>query len=57
MELVPSVLSAQQVVYLDEQYQYLSYLRADAIERQRQELADGIRAEDRPTSFPVWVSD
>jgi hypothetical protein len=57
MELVPSVLSARQVVYLDEKYQYLSYWRADAIERQRQARADGTRAENSPLSFPLWVGD
>ncbi len=54
MELVPSVLSGQQVVYLDEQYQYLSYWRANAVERQRQSRADGTKSKDSPLSFPAW---
>lgn len=56
MELVPSVLTEEQVVYLDEQYQYMAYWRANAIEQQKRAAADGT-AEDRPASFPLWTGN
>ena len=40
LELAPSVLSTMQVVYLHDQYQYLSYNRTDSLERQRKQQAD-----------------
>ncbi|HLF13113.1 MAG TPA: hypothetical protein VJA26_18075 [Gammaproteobacteria bacterium] len=51
MELAPSVLALNQVVYLDEQYQYLSYQRADDLERGREGRADDPHF---PLTFPVW---
>jgi hypothetical protein len=51
MELAPSVLAPKQVAYLDAQYQYLSYKRANDLERDRRG-----RAEDPhfPLTVPVW---
>lgn len=57
MELAPSVLSAQQVVYLDEQYQHFAYLGANAWERYRQELADGASPEDVQLLIPTWLGE
>ena len=51
MELAPSVLAPNQIVYLDEQYQYLSRQRANDLERGRRG-----RAADPsfPLTFPAW---
>jgi hypothetical protein len=49
LELAPSVLSRKQVQYLSEQYQYLSYARANAVEVQRKARADQPNAD-----FPLW---
>jgi hypothetical protein len=51
-EQVASQLSAEQVGYLFEQYQRDSYLRADALERQRRARADE-NAEVLPLHYPV----
>lgn len=52
MELAPSVLSPEQATYLFEQYQYLSYERARALERQKERAA--ATGEDSPWSYPIW---
>lgn len=51
LELAPSVLSAEQVRYLFEQYQHMSYERAAALERQTRDAAAG---EDVLWSYPAW---
>lgn len=53
LELAPSVLSPKQAQYLSEQYQYLSYQRADALEAQRKARADHT-IEDGPVWYPAW---
>lgn len=57
MELVSSVLSAEQVVYLDRQYQFFALSRLDALEQQKQELFDGTRDEEDPLTFRAWSGD
>lgn len=52
LELAPSVLSPEQVVLLFEQYQYMSYQRADALELQKQRRADH-PTEDHPLAYPA----
>lgn len=47
IELAPSVLAPGQVVYLDEQYQYLSYKRTNDLERATNDP-------DYPLMFPEW---
>ena len=47
IELAPSVLAPDQVVYLDEQYQHLSYERANDLERATNDP-------NYPLMFPVW---
>jgi hypothetical protein len=54
MELAPSVLSADQVVYLHERYQYMAYRRADALELQRKQRANGTIAGDSLWWYPTW---
>jgi hypothetical protein len=54
MELAPSVLSPKQAVYLDEQYQYLSYQRANAIEGKKQSVADH-PGEDDVLFWTEWI--
>ena len=51
-EQAASVLAAEQVRYLFEQYQRDSYRRADALERQKKARADD-NAEDLPLHYPA----
>ena len=53
MELAPSVLSSEQVTYLFEQYEYLSYRRADSLESQKEAIANP-DVDDLPMHFPLW---
>jgi len=55
MELAPSVLSPEQATYLFEQYQYLSYERARALEQQKETVA--ATGEDSPWWYPAWSGD
>ncbi|MBN1240019.1 MAG: hypothetical protein JXB36_16065, partial [Gammaproteobacteria bacterium] len=54
VELAPSVLSPEQVVYLHGRYQDMSYRRFQDIERKRQEAADGTLDVDTVPSILVW---
>ena len=54
VELAPSVLSQDQVVYLHERYQNMAYRRADALELQRKQRADGTIAADSSWWYPTW---
>lgn len=51
IEQAPSVLSSEQVVLLDQMYQYASYQRADALNRQKDQRATN-PDEDVPISYP-----
>lgn len=52
-ELAPSVLSPNQVTYMFEQYQYMSYQRATALEVQKQWRADHPGEEGLPLFRPA----
>lgn len=54
VELAPSVLSPEQVVYLHEQYEYMSYRRFQDVEAKRQQRADGELDGDIVPSILVW---
>jgi hypothetical protein len=54
IELASGLLSPNQLVYLDEQYQYLSYERAKNLEWQKKKRAEN---PDFPLGFPVVWSD
>ena len=54
VELAPAVLTPEQVVYLDKQYQYLSNQRANSLEQQRKQRADGTLPADSHWWFPTW---
>jgi hypothetical protein len=51
MELAPSVLSSQQVVYLHEHYEYMSYQRDHALEFVKKRRVDN---PDAPLVYPIW---
>jgi len=51
LELAPSVLSSRQVQYLFDRYEASSYQRANALERQRQQMDDPSRR-DIPLMYP-----
>lgn len=53
MELAPSVLLPEQVVHLNERYQYLSFRRAHALEMQRKGRDDGTMTADSPLWYPA----
>lgn len=53
LELAPSVLTPKQTIYLHEQYEFLSYQRANSLESQRWDRRDS--NDDKVLSMPLWA--